>query len=1016
MKRRINVLFCLFLLSIGIVFAQTRVTGSVVDENGESVIGASIQIKGTGQGTVTDAEGRFVLNVPTESSTLVVSYVGMRTQEVLATPSMHIVLQTDTELLDELVVVGYGTQRKSDLTGAISTISSDAISRQMGSNPAQSLQGLVPGVNVMANSGAPGGSVAVRVRGIATVLGGAEPLFVVDGMPVNDITFLGNNDIESVNVLKDASATAIYGARGGNGVILITTKQGKRGKDIISLNATYGVQQINSDLNLLSGQEWLNIQNEINKTRTKPFNFTNVDSSISTNWLKEITRSAPIQNYDLSFSGGEENFKYNLSLGYLNQQGTVKKTDYERFSTKVNLDRNVNKIITVGLNTTLAVSTRNNILEGSNTVGIINSAIKLEPVVPVKNPDGSWASSKFIDYPNPVAAIEFTNDKDKVLNVVGNIYGIVNFMEGFNYKLLVGADVRRTDSYVFNPVYNVSNAQQNNISKVTRENYNRQNLLIENTLNFNRIFNKIHSVSAMLGYTTEKRVYENINASKQGTPNNKPDMQYLDAAQIGTSATALGGRIESALISYIARANYTFDDRYLLTASMRVDGSSRFGPGNRYGYFPSFAAAYKLSNEAFFKAWNQNVINTAKLRIGWGRVGNQNIDDYAFQNLLSSNAQYAYLFGQPEMLYQGLVAVAMGNRDIKWETTESTNIGVDVELLNRRLNLSVDYFDKRTKDMLFREPIPLYLGFETGPMSNVGTAKNTGFEFQAQWRDRIGDLSYNIGANLSTIHNEMLSIGSGNPLASTSLRNGSATMTKVGYPIGAFWGYKIAGIVNDNTQLAEVKKQQPKAQLGDFIYQDIAGKKDADNNDIPDGKITDADKTMIGKPLPDFHYGFNFGLEYKGVDFHAVFEGSQGNDIFNAMRYFTYDLADVTNKSKDVLNYWRPDNKNTNIPRLDGQGTNDNLRISDMYIEDGSYLRLKTVQLGYTFPTELTQRFYIQKMRVFISGQNLLTFTKYSGADPEVGQISSTNYLSRGVDIGTYPQARTYSVGINVTF
>lgn len=1016
MRTKMNLLLTLFFLSFGVIVAQTRVTGSVADEKGEPVIGASIQIKGTGQGAVTDIDGNFTLTVPAGLNTLVVSYVGMKTQEIAVKPSLKIILQADTEILQEVVVVGYGTQRKSDLTGAVSTVSSDAISRQMVSNPAQALQGLVPGVNVVANSGAPGGSVAVRVRGIATVLGGAEPLFVVDGMPVSDITFLGNNDIESVNVLKDASATAIYGARGGNGVILITTKQGKRGKDVISLNATYGVQEIKNDLNLLNGQEWLNIQKEINKTRSKPFDFSKVDPRISTNWLKEVTRSAPMQSYDLSFSGGAENFKYNLGIGYLNQKGTIKKTDYERFNTKLSLDRNVNKIITIGLNATLATSTRHNVLEGSNTDGIINSSIKLEPVIPVKNDDGTWGASKFIDYPNPLAAIEFTNDKDKNLNIIGNMYGIVNFMEGFNYKLLVGSDIRRTNSYIFDPAYYVSNAQRNDISKVTRKNYNRTNMLIENTLNFNRVFNKVHSINAMLGYSFEQTTYETLGASKQGTSNNEPDMQYLDAAQLATSATASGGTIESSLISYIARVNYAYDDRYLVTASMRADGSSRFAAGNQYGYFPSFAGAYKLSNESFFKKWNQRVLNSVKLRVGWGRVGNQNIDDYAFQSLLSADAQYSYLFGQPEMLYQGLVAVAMGNKDIKWETTQSTNFGIDLGLFENRLNLSADYFDKRTKDMLFREPIPLYIGFESGPMSNVGEAKNTGFEFQVQWRDRIGDLNYSIGGNLSTIHNEMLSIGSGLPLASASIRNGSAAMTRVGYPIGAFWGHKIKGIVNDDAQLAEVKKQQPKAELGDFIFMDIAGKKDANGNDVPDGIITDADKTMIGKPLPDFYYGFNIGLEYKGIDLNAVFEGSQGNDIFNAMRYFTYDLADVTNKSKDVLNYWRPDNKNTNIPRLDAKGTNSNLRISDMYIEDGSYLRLKTVQLGYTLPKKLVQQAYMQNVRIFVSGQNLLTFTKYSGADPEIGQINSTNYLSRGVDIGTYPQARTYSIGINVTF
>ena len=1015
MKKRFKLLFVLFLIGIGTSLAQTRVTGSVKNENGEPLIGASILVKGTTIGATTNLEGDFSITAPSGATVLVVSYVGMITQEVPVAPTVNVKMSEKDQSLNEVVVIGYGTVRKADVTGAVSTVRGDAISRLVVSNSAQALQGLAPGVNVVANSGAPGGSVAVRIRGIATVLGGAEPLYVVDGMPVSDITYLSNNDIESINVLKDASATAIYGARGANGVILITSKQGRAGKDIISFNSSWGVQSINTDLNLLTGKEWVDLQTEINKTRLKPINLSNADPNISTNWLKELTRNAPVQNYDLSVSGGKNDYKYNLAVGYLNQQGTILKTDYKRINTKISFEKNINKILTVGLNGTLSNATRHNILEGSNTVGIVNSAIKLEPVVPVKNADGTWGYSRFIDYPNPVAAIEYTNDYDKILNFVGNIYGVVNLFDGLNYKLMIGSDMRKSDSYVFDPTYIVTNYQQNTISKVTRGNYSRNNLLVENTLNYNKIFNNIHSVNAMLGYTTENYTYESLGASKQSVPNNDPSMQFIDAAQLATSATASGGKIESSLISYIARLNYGYDDRYLLTASMRTDGSSRFGEGHKYGYFPSFAAAYKISNESFFKKWNQNVIDNLKLRVGWGRVGNQNIDDYAFQNLLSSNLQYSYLYGQPEKLSQGLVAVAMGNSEVKWESTQSTNVGFDIDMLTNRLTFSMDYYNKLTKDMLFREPIPYFMGFESGPMSNVGEAKNSGFEFLLGWRDRIGDFTYNIGANLTTMHNEMLSIGAGVPLAGASIRNGSATMTKVGYPVGAFWGYQTNGLVNTTDQLAEVQKLQPNAGLGDFIFNDIAGAKDAGGNDIPDGRLTDADKTMIGKPLPDFEYGINLGAGFKGIDLAVVFVGTQGNDIFNAMRYFTYDLADVTNKTKDVLNYWRPDNTNTSIPRVNGNDKNDNKRISDMYVEDGSYLRLKTLQIGYTLPVKLTTKIYVQKLRLFLSAQNLLTFTNYSGADPEIGQISSTNYLSRGVDIGTYPQARVLSGGISIT-
>lgn len=1019
MTKRIFLVMVVLATSLSVLFGQTRTVVGVIKSgtDNQPLNLVTVKIKGHSTGVVTNENGKYSISAkPTDVLQFI--YVGFKTEErtVGSATEIDITLSAQENDLGDVVVIGYGTQRKSDLTGAITTVSNEAMSRVQTSNPAQALQGIAPGVNVVANSGAPGSSVAVRIRGIATVLGGAEPLFVVDGVPVSDISYLGNNDIASINVLKDASATAIYGARGGNGVILITTKQGKKGNDVITFNASWGSQKINSNMNLLTGQEWYNLQKEINKTRPKPVDLTKADPNISTNWLEQVTRTAPMQTYDLSFSGGTDSYKYSLGIGYLDQAGTIKKTDYKRFNLRTNLEKKVNPLITVGVNANMSNATRNNVLEGSNTVGIINSAIKLEPVVPVRNPDGTWGSSKFIDYPNPLAAIEYTNDKDKIFGLVGNVFGRLDFTKDLHYKLLIGTELRRTESYVFDPTYDVNNSQKNAISKVSRGSYNSDYLLVENTLNYSKVFNNVHSFNALLGYSAEQRTYQTLNASKQGTPNNTADMQYLDAAQISTSATAGGGKIESNIISYIARVNYAYADKYLLTASLRADGSSKFAEGNRYGYFPSFAVGYKLSNEQFFKNWNQSVISDAKVRFGWGRVGNQNIDDYAFQSWLSSNIQYSYLFGQPEVLYQGLVAVNMAFKDIKWEVTESKNIGIDLGLFNNKLTFSADYYNKLTENMLFRVPIMHFFGFESGPMMNVGSAVNSGFEFVANWRDQIGELGYNIGGNLSTINNKMLNIGDGVPLPSASIRNGSAALTKAGYPIGMFWGYKTEGLINTNEQLMEVRKRQPNAGLGDVIFADIAGATDAAGNSIPDGKINDADKTMIGKPLPDFYYGFNVGADYKGVDLSVVFEGTQGNDIFNAMRYFTYDLGEVTNKTKDVLNYWRPDNTNTNMPRLNGNDLNDNKRISDRYVEDGSYLRLKTLQLGYTLPKLFTQKAYIQKVRVYVSGQNLLTITKYSGIDPEIGQINSTNYLSRGVDLGTYPQSRIFTVGVNLIF
>jgi len=1000
--------FCLLLFPS---FAQKNtenISGKVLDKQGQPIIGVNIMIPGTSTGTITNVDGLWTLSVPASATKLKFSYIGFQDQIVTIGNSRvyDITMIESSREIDEVVVIGYGTVKKSDVTGSVSSVKSDAIARQPVTNAAQSLQGLVPGVSVTSNSGSPGGSVAVRIRGIGTV-GNSDPLYVVDGMPVNDIAYLSSNEIETIEVLKDASATAIYGSRGANGVILVTTKHGQKGRNVISVSSYWGTQQINTDLGLLNGQQWYDIQSEINKTRTTPIDLTKADPTISTNWLKEVSQVASIRNHDLSFSGGSNDFLYNMSLGYLSQEGTVKKTDFERINARINLDNKMNKVVTVGVNAAFSNSSRNKVLEGSNTVGIINTAIKLEPVIPVKNADGTWGSSKYIDYPNPVAAIDYTNSKEKNMNVVGNMYGVINIMKGLNFRTSLGIDFNRYDSYDFDPTYEVNTYQKNAVNKVYRGYSKSNNILFENTLNYNRTFNDVHSVSAVLGYTAEQTRYENLNATKQNTPSNEANMQYLDAAQLATSATASGYAVESSLISYLGRLNYSYDNRYLATATIRRDGSSRFGKSNQYGNFPSFALAWKINNEQFFKNWEQDFLNSAKLRFGWGKVGNQNIDNYMFQNLLTTNAQYAYVFGTTEKVSQGVVAVNLGNVDVKWESTESTNIGADLSFLNGKLNLSAEYYNKTTKDMLLTEPIPLFLGFENGPLTNVGSVKNSGVEIQLEWRDKIGkNFNYNFGGNISTVKNEVLSLGTGKAISGALLRNGSATYTTVGQPIGMFWGYKTAGLINSAEQLADVKTRQPNAGLGDVAFVDVNG----------DKKLTDLDKTQIGNPIPEFYYGFNVGMEYKGIDCAIVFEGTYGNDIFNAMRYYTYDLADVTNKSVDVLNYWTPTNTNTTIPRLNGNDKNDNKRISDMYIEDGSYLRLKTLQIGYTLPQRITQKLFMSSLRVYVTGQNLLTFTKYSGADPEIGQISSTNYLSRGVDIGTYPQAKTFTAGINITF
>lgn len=981
-----------------------KISGKVVDRNGEPLIGVSISVPETGYGTMTDENGNYSIAVPNVHSKLQFTYVGYKTVSVEASSSIvDVKLESGESAIDEVIVVGYGTMKKSDVTGAISSIKPDALIRQPVSNVTSALQGVVPGVTVTSNSGAPGGSVNVRIRGIGTV-NNSDPLYVVDGQPMDNINFLSAADIQSMEILKDASATAIYGARGANGVVLITTKQGKPGKTVVTLDAYWGGSQILNNLNLLSGPEWYDIEVAKGLDVTKFTDTYKLNKNTSTNWLKEISREASIQNYSLGISGGmKDEYKYNTSINYISQQGTIRKTDYKRFSVRQNIEKTVVKdILTIGTNASISNSKENRILEGSNTVGIVNSAIKLEPVVPVKDVDGNYGWSPYQDYNNPVADIDYTSNYRKIFSVVGNMYADLNFGKGFKFKSSFGADIRKTDTYLFIPVFYVSNYQQNTESEVSRG-YTRSDYYVwENTLSFNRTFKEKHTINAVVGYSNEWGRTETLNGTKYNTPNDSEELQYLSAAQTGDNAT--GTAYESALISYLGRVNYNYDNRYLATLSIRHDGSSRFGSTHRYGTFPSFALGWTLSNESFFKKVDSKFVSSLKVRAGWGRIGNQNIGNYKYQNLLTNYIQYAYLYGTKETLYQGITAVALANKDVKWETTESTNIGIDATFMDNRLSLTAEYYNKDTKDMLLTEPIPNYLGYESGPLTNIGSANNRGFEASMEWRDKINDFNYNIGFNISTIRNRMGDII--NPLTGGSIRNGNATYTVKGKPIGSFYGYKTNGLVQTSDQLAEVQKLQPKAQLGDVVFVDVTG----------EGGLTSADKTFIGNPIPDFIYGINLGASFKGFDINVQMGGTYGNDIFNAMRYFTYDLASMTNKDKAVLNYWTPQNTNTNIPRLAKVDSNDNMRISDRYIEDGSYLRLRNVQIGYTLPVSLTQKLYMSKVRIYLTGQNLLTFTKYSGADPEIGQIDEDNTLSRGVDIGTYPQARTITGGISITF
>lgn len=990
---------------------KIEVKGKIVDDLGDPLVGVSIFVPSLGTGTVSDMDGLFTLQVNKLGTPIEVSYIGFKKQTIKASKTMSIVLEADDLFLDEVIVVGYGTMKKSDLTGSITSVKTDAIKRQTITNAAEALQGQGTGLMVSTNSGSPGGSVNVKIRGIGTI-NDSNPLYVVDGVPTTSIDFLNPADISNVEVLKDASSAAIYGSRAANGVILVTTRQGSAGKTTVNFDASWGVSTLINNADLLSGSQWYDMQTELNKLRVAdgvtPLDLSLVSRDTNTDWMKEVSQSGLTQTYNVSIGGGvKENFLYNLTAGYINQEGTIKRTGYERISIRQNVVKNIYKDrVKVGANMSYSNARRKKVLEGSNTVGIINSAIKLEPVVPVWDKDkNNYGSSPYIDYPNPVAAIDYSNNTDKTSSFFGNIYLEAELLPGLTFKSSFGADIRRTDAYEFVPSYNVSAAQNVPINSVSRGNRKYDNYVWEYTLSYNKTFADKHTLNAVVGFTEEQNKYEYLLASKKDLPLNSVGDAILDAGMDASSAIASGYYKKNTLQSLLGRVNYNYDNRYLLTVSMRRDGSSKFGPGHRWGNFPSASLGWRLDQEKFMQNLNLSWLDGFKIRAGWGRIGNDKVEPYQFRSYLSGHEQYAYLWGTDNILSQGYVAVAQGNSDIQWETTDNTNVGIDLAFLGSRLTFSAEYYLRKTKDMLLKEPIPWFFGYESGPDINVGSMKNSGFEFDINWSDRIGDVEYNVGANLSTIKNEITSMGSGGAIYGGSIRNGSTTITRVGDPIGSFYGYETAGLVQNETQLAEVRQLQPKAELGDVIFRDTNG----------DQVLNANDRVILGNPIPKAILGVNLGLAYKGIDFSMLWNGSFGNKIFNAMRYFTYDLAGVTNKDAKMMNYWTPTNTNTDVPRLSYIDSNDNMRISDRYVENGSYLRLRNVQIGYTLPKNWTKKVMLDKVRFYVSGQNLLTITNYSGADPEVGETISGS-INRGVDIGTYPSSRTVTGGVNITF
>lgn len=1002
---------------------REQITGIVTDVNGEPIIGANVVEKGVTNGTTTDMNGKFSLLV-SRRAMLEISYIGYLAKTVVVGEStvLDIKLIENTQALDEVVVVGYGTQKKRDVTGSVASVSSKDLRSLPVTNSTSLLQGRAAGVMVSADNGSPGAAVSVRIRGIGTV-NNNSPLYVIDGVPVEGMSNINPLDIERMEILKDASASAIYGARAANGVVLVTTKKGQLGKPNITFETYMGSSSPWKSLRQLNAGQYydmVKVAHQNGGTSVPTDLEKSYKQGYDTDWWKEITRSAMVQNYYLSASGGSEEVKYAFSGGYFQQDGIVKGSDYERFSFRMNSDYKLSRYVKVGINLGITNVNKHVIPTSGQATNAVHQSRILEPLIPVRSPDmdtkdpnyefNQYTSPTITDATNPVAVIARNFDKRNEFVVTGNVYADVNLYKGLVYKMNLGLDINNDNKDVFAPQYYLNPREFSNLNSVERA-YGRGNrLAFENTLAYDVTIADDHVLSVLGGITAETLSSDGFSGSKQGTPSNGEYFRVLGAATENDQIT--GFKNHSALLSYLGRINYNYKNKYLLTASVRRDGSSRFAKGNQWGTFPSASFGWRISEEAFFKKLEASFIDDLKIRIGWGQIGNQNIADNAYLSLIDGSNFRRYSFGG--IVLQGYSPSTIGNPDIKWETVEQTNFAVDMSLFNNKLTLSADYYIKRTKDMLLNLPIVSYSGFPNNPWSNAGTVDNRGLELQLTYRNMISDFNYEIGLNFSTIKNEVVSLGKGEPLSSGGTKMGNVTKTEVGHSIGEFYGYAMDGIFQTED---EVKAgYQPNARPGDVRFKDIAGPKDANGNLTgPDGKIDDNDKSYIGSPIPDCMLGLNLALSYKNFDLSMFFQGVFGNEIYNAHKIFTHAPAGYYNVSEDAyLNAWKGAGTSNEQPIISTNNPNDNFRNSSFFVENGSYLRLKNAQLGYRLPKAWTDLMRISSVRLYVSAQNLFTITGYKGIDPE---LSLSSPLGAGIDAeGVYPQSKTFMGGISVNF
>ena len=1012
-------MLCLFLFQ-GVIAQNKMLVGTVVDELGETLIGVSVLNKTTGEGTITAIDGSFSLSGK-QNDLIQFSYIGYASVDyvVKQEENIRVVLKEDTQNLEEVVVVGYSAQKKSSLTGAIAPVNMDDMEKRRVATVSQALQGQVAGVQITQSTGAPGDDISMLIRGEGTI-GNNSPLYIIDGVPSRTMTFLNPSDISSITVLKDASAAAVYGSRASGGVVVITTKEGEVGKGHLELNYYYGIQKVANLPRMLNTQQYMDVQeiawNNAGYEGSNPYTIDKKRTDLAdTDWLDELFTLGQTHNIQATMSGGSKGVNYLLSAGYISQDGIVVYDNdrYRRFSLRSNINAKYYDRLNIGANVQLTYSIQDKLNSKGDAPGIIRHAMLRPSVLSVykdvndptykandpftdlpfyKNNDrnGGWESSKYEWTSNPIALAYYTDDKRSQYTTFGNVFAEYEFLQdhSLKFKTNLGIDLNLYHNKAFNQNFGDDDGsgsdvdkglgRQNRPSNLDESRGESFTLTWNNTLSYAKQFER-HNINAVAGTEFISNYESSIGASRQRYDYTNDTFRYLDFGGTESDIWNSGSGSEWALMSVFASATYVYDNRYMITGNFRADASSRFASNHAWGFFPSVSAGWKMSEEKFLK--NISWLSDLKLRGSWGQLGNQEIDNYTFMTLLKKDGD-KYVISR------------YGNPDLKWETSEQWNVGVDLGILRNKLYLSADYFMKTTSDILLPISLPSYVGSVSPTIVNAGTVRNKGFELSLTYRDKVGDFNYSINGNIATLDNKVLKLHPNLPNI-----DGKVTRTTVGQPLNAYYGFVMEGVYQNEAEINEqlYATDNPTVQPGDIRFKDL------DNN----GKIDDNDRDFLGSPIPRFTYGFTLNGEYKGFNFSMLFHGVQDVQHFNDLKkILNYDTRPF-NHTTEMLGYWHGEGTSNSIPRpsfTDNGGS----RISSIFVEDASFFRLKNVELGYSFAKLLKKiNSPISDLKIYVSAENLFTVTSYSGLDPESTDL---------IDYGTYPQARSFLFGVNVKF